>query len=545
MTEFLCTACSRFADGFGEVEQKGWRSLLNIAPDFCSLAQLTRSGCSFCQIVYQSCCYHETVSYEKDTLPIRVEALAGHSLGHDNYNDCDSMLTDDEEDDGLPFHDQYPRQLYIKITIGNKGKGRSHHLPLVMGEGSEKSTNSSKSHADGPIINLGTIKGVDDAVSLAQYWIFECDSSHTKCNDRPCTKQQPAVLPTRVIDVGSPSKGNLPRLYVPNLLDHEDVEYVALSYAWGSDPTFATTTTSNIDEMTQCLPWDKLAKTIQEAIMFTRKLGIRYLWVDALCILQSEGHDDAFHKADWSYEAGRFGQYYENARLTIAATGAISSYKGLFLPRPALQVNPKPVVFRQKKFWGGIRDITVGPLSPIWGFEIGNSPLLSRGWTFQERALSKRVLHFGMNCIMWECHECRAIETAPRRLEPVTSKDEHLVKLWYRFAGRYSMEKFTFASDRLPALSGIAARVQDCFPQKYIAGLWESNIAQGLALAIPGVPNHKSPSLTDLSMGVERTSMPSELNMPSWSWASSDRLIHMFFQSDEWTSMIETKSWTV
>jgi hypothetical protein len=119
------------------------------------------------------------------------------------------------------------------------------------------------------------------------------------------------------------------------------------------------------------------------------------------------------------------------------------------------------------------------------------------------------------------------------------------VKLWYRFAGRYSMEKFTFASDRLPALSGIAARVQDCFPQKYIAGLWESNIAQGLALAIPGVPNHKSPSLTDLSMGVERTSMPSELNMPSWSWASSDRLIHMFFQSDEWTSMIETKSWTV
>jgi hypothetical protein len=97
--------------------------------------------------------------------------------------------------------------------------------------------------------------------------------------------------------------------------------------------------------MTRCLPWDKLAKTIQDAIIFTRKLSIRYLWVDALCILQSERLDDAQHRADWSYEAARFGQYYENATLTIAATGAMSSSEGLFLRRPALEFDPEPVLF--------------------------------------------------------------------------------------------------------------------------------------------------------------------------------------------------------
>lgn len=124
-------------------------------------------------------------------------------------------------------------------------------------------------------------------------------------------------------------------------------------------------------------------------------------------------------------------------------------------------------------------------------------------------------------------------------------KMETLVGLWYAFAGTYSMNKFTFASDRLPALSGIAARVQDCFPQKYIAGLWESNIIQGLAWGVPGTPSQKSPSLSAIAMGIQQDATRSDINMPSWSWASSDRLIHFFFGANDWTSMIRVKSWLV
>jgi hypothetical protein len=99
------------------------------------------------------------------------------------------------------------------------------------------------------------------------------------------------TLPTRVIDVGSKDEGLAPKLLI---LTHplRGINYVALSYAWGSSYDFAKTTASNLNNITRCLPWDKLAKTIQDAIIFTRKLSIRYLWVNALCILQSKGLDD-------------------------------------------------------------------------------------------------------------------------------------------------------------------------------------------------------------------------------------------------------------
>ncbi|KAJ4012729.1 hypothetical protein NW752_005998 [Fusarium irregulare] len=539
MTEPLCAACSRFVDDIGEVEEEGWETILHLAPDFFSLAKLAQDGCPLCKVVYQSCCFRETVSYERQTLPISVRAWA-RAL---------RRIGEEGNDDELPFGDQCPKQLVLLVSIGDSGKGRSHVLPVALKEDTEKPTETPDLDAAKPVINLCSSKGIDEAVALAKYWMLQCDRCHIQCKVRSQTQPPPRVLPTRLIDVGSIDREELPRLYVPNPADHGGLEYAALSYAWGSDPTFAKTTASNLDEMTKGLPWNMLAKTIQDAILFTRNLGIGYLWVDALCILQSEGPDDVSHRTDWAYEANRFGQYYENATLTIAATGAISSDKGLFLRRLGLENNPQPVTFRQKSFWGGFRDTTTRPILPSWYTEVHASPLFTRGWAFQERALSRRILHFGMNCIVWECHECRSIETDPTRLEPITSDHrnhdfvyafrdlenqdvESAVRLWYNFAGLYSMAKFTFALDRLPALSGIAARFQNFFPQNYMAGLWGSNIIEGLVWGVPGVPDQRSPSLIDISRGVqlELMSTSSELTMPSWSWASSDRLINFFFE---------------
>ncbi|PTD02123.1 hypothetical protein HYE67_000224 [Fusarium culmorum] len=166
--------------------------------------------------------------------------------------------------------------------------------------------------------------------------------------------------------------------------------------------------------MTQHLPWDQLPKTIQDAILVTRSLGVRYLWVDALCILQSEGPDDVKHREDWSYEAARFGKYYENALLTIAATGVSSSDQGLFLPRPLLRLEPKSLTFRS----GTPLSYTVRPFTASWLSETLCGPLSKRGWALQERLLSRRVLHFAENMILWECHDCRATELDPPGLHP-------------------------------------------------------------------------------------------------------------------------------
>ncbi|VZH99266.1 unnamed protein product [Fusarium fujikuroi] len=137
----------------------------------------------------------------------------------------------------------------------------------------------------------------------------------------------------------------MPRLYIPSQ-DARDIEYAALSYVWGGDhANFTKTTASNLDDMRRQLPWNKLSKTIQDAIIITRGLGLKYLWVDALCILQKEKINDIQHMEDWSIEAARFASYYQNAVLTIAATGSESSSRGLFLESPTLEFKPGPVKY--------------------------------------------------------------------------------------------------------------------------------------------------------------------------------------------------------
>ncbi|KAM0549519.1 hypothetical protein ACHAPJ_009335 [Fusarium lateritium] len=561
MTDSICTACKRFAEDFGEVEQDDWESNLEVAPNINALRKLAHNGCSLCQVIYQACFYHDYVSWDKQDEPIRIKAMSRGIFGEDGY-------FNDENDDGsedskklcsevaneLPFHDLHPRQLRLLVCVGDEMGDLWHDIPLRMDENTEDPIDAPWfapwSHITRPIMDLSSTEGIEDAVTLAKEWMLKCSNSHTKCNKPLQTEQPLKTLPTRVIDVGSEDGTSPPKIYIPRQ-PAQDMEYAALSYAWGSGQTFAKITTSNLDEMATCLPWDKLAKTAQDAIFFTRKLGIRYLWVDALCILQSEGPDDTIHKADWAHEAARFGQYYQNALLTIAATGADSSDKGLFLERPALEFDPEPVTFRQTSLLGRIRESTIRKLSPLRQLDIPNAALLTRGWAIQERVLSRRILHFAANCIMWECYEGQAIETDPSTLTPYYGWENHLLAVrdaqdedmkrtiddWYDFIEEYSRTYFSFNSDRLPALSGIAASIQDRFPQKYIAGIWESAIPEGLAWMAHGEND------------VDTESLHAGLSIPSWCWAAAgDRFVsfyHRKWQCRIWNPMIHINDWTV
>jgi hypothetical protein len=51
-----------------------------------------------------------------------------------------------------------------------------------------------------------------------------------------------------------------------------------------------------------------LCKTYKDAIALTHALGISFLWIDSLCIIQ----DDA---ADWEAESGNMASIYENSYL--------------------------------------------------------------------------------------------------------------------------------------------------------------------------------------------------------------------------------------
>jgi hypothetical protein len=169
-------------------------------------------------------------------------------------------------------------------------------------------------------------------------WLNDCISTHVDC-----PKPLNGPLPTRVIDVGPPDGSQSPFLSIPSTskrsLDSPlDARYLALSYCWGviteTGKSHFLTTAVNLMERRRGFSMDQLPQTIRDAIDITRRLGIRYLWVDALCILQG---DDLEAHADWQresskcrkYTAARFSllqQPLRGVRMTVStSSGVISS----------------------------------------------------------------------------------------------------------------------------------------------------------------------------------------------------------------------------
>ncbi|SCO58630.1 related to tol protein [Fusarium fujikuroi] len=539
MTQSLCDPCSGFIKSFGEVEDANWSCRLEVAPNIHSLRSQARTGCHLCQIIYQSCFYSERLSWKHQDDPIAIFASPPRSYNpyKVDYNEFCKIVHDTEEEDGLPFRNLRPRQLELSINIGEKGKGRSHGLPVVGNNDIRKEGGLSFATS-----NPSTPHGLQRILQSAKEWLLKCRNGHVGCCNSASSDKH--IQPTRLIEVGSQVEERMPRLYIPSQ-DARDIEYAALSYVWGGDhANFTKTTASNLDDMRRQLPWNKLSKTIQDAIIITRGLGLKYLWVDALCILQKEKINDIQHMEDWSIEAARFASYYQNAVLTIAATGSESSSRGLFLESPTLEFKPGPVVILQKSFWAGFRQSTIQPLYPDPISEIRNSALLNRAWTAQERLLSERILHFGANCIFWECSGGYVSELHPDRWDPLhktseffhfknihTFRTKELTELWYAFVIGYSLKDISVGSDRLPALSGVATLVSTRCQQKYIAGIWESRVAEGLTwIAIRTSDIH-----TDGPIQSERV-------LPSWSWASNNGFIWFTFLHGPWESLIQVKT---
>ncbi len=159
-------------------------------------------------------------------------------------------------------------------------------------------------------------------------WLNECFTTHTEC---PPYDGQPSghrlLLPTRVIDVGTELEP-ISRLFQPQPTLH--AHYITLSYCWGRQP-FLTTVSSNIDSHLQKLEDSKLPQTFRDAIKVTRKLGFRYLWIDALCIIQDSMEDK-------TKEIGAMENVYSNSALTIAVVSASSVAEGFLQTKDRLRV---------------------------------------------------------------------------------------------------------------------------------------------------------------------------------------------------------------
>jgi len=316
--------------------------------------------------------------------------------------------------------------------------------------------------------------------------------------------------------------------------------WIALSHCWGGIVEYVTTK-KTLGTRHRGMPLDELPATFRDAVLITRSLGVQYLWIDALCIVQDSKDDD------WPKEASRMRHYYLNSVLTIAAMNAENSKKG-FLQKRIPRFEPINLLLKSDIIgWEGnvyIRE--THPRSGLFQQAVVPSTLVTRGWTFQETCLPPRTLNFTTSGLVFECltHEVREWLHDPitpgselKLLIRPSSEEGHVTmqldagvgenqfkcdrpavrasatsmyESWEQVVFYYSERSLTYPSDKLPAMSGVASFFSSQLPgDKYLAGLWESRLLEELCWHISNFD--KVPS-----------SRPLEYRAPSWSWASID-----------------------
>lgn len=232
-----------------------------------------------------------------------------------------------------------------------------------------------------------------ESMDWAKNCISRCEQSHG-CHD----PAHPPRLPTRVLDV---------KVSGPTICLHESVDekshYICLSHCWGPGGLDTKTTQMTIEKFKRGILITDLPLTFQHAIEITRNLGIRYLWIDALCIIQDE--EDY---ADWMKEAPQMARIYSDAYLTIAATASHDSQGGCY--RSVSEATRGQIIEFVSKGGTSI-PVIVDKNRPHFEVYYPNTdtdndfPLLKRAWAFQERVLSPRVLHFCNFELVFECEQ--------------------------------------------------------------------------------------------------------------------------------------------
>lgn len=280
-----------------------------------------------------------------------------------------------------------------------------------------------------------------------------------------------------------------------------------------------------------------LPHTFRDAVMVTRSFGIRYLWIDALCIVQDDPED-------WAKESAIMGQIYTNSWLTLISLRGKSCNDGLLDRKAAIKA---PIYYKSSVkldlngiywLWHPRKDYPYfrrlcGDFAPIAQDKV-NSRWSSRGWTLQEERLSTRRLMFGTENEYYYCDKFlrMGVEDRFRMMRAYskpfldllsnysTPKDPYF--LWYEVVATYAHTNLTYPTDRLPAVSGLARTIQQKTAGNYLAGLWQSNLFDGLLwIRVPWTR-----PVTSEATFIDSVVYPKHYTAPSWSWARSEQRIN-------------------
>ncbi|KAF7889689.1 uncharacterized protein EAF02_002104 [Botrytis sinoallii] len=380
--------------------------------------------------------------------------------------------------------------------------------------------------------------------SIARDWIKTCSEDHDECPDMD---EKP--LPTRVIDVGSHDRE--PLLVSTN---HQMGRFIALSHCWGgSVGEKAKLTVEKVELFKKRIPMSDLPANFVDAILITRSLGLKYLWIDCLCIIQDS-------REDWEIESNHMGDVYHDAVVTLAAAAASKATDGMLHTFRSYDLTGGPAI-KLKLSHESTSEDTVDIVHRDSMREdlrhlLYKGPLANRGWTLQEEVLCPRTLYYGHQQLHWQClhqyssgdgihdydmHRQRAFryerikdrifkQTNSPDQDPHDPKDVNQILLEYHgeMVADYCTRSLTFPADKFPAFSGIASLVHGELKHGgylntiYLAGIWSSHLREGF-LWYYGKKATSSPPPNP-----NTNPIPSYI-APSWSWASVNGKIETFF----------------
>jgi hypothetical protein len=439
-------------------------------------------------------------------------------------------------------------------------------------------------------------------ITLIQKLLKTCTSQHRLCQEPLSGSLNSFTYPVRMLEIVEDL--TFPKLRLVTMEEshpRSHLRYATLSHRWKGGEIWKTRT-ENIQQSFLDIPYLALPKTFRDAIDFSVALGIHHLWVDSICIIQDDG-------LDWKQQSAQMGMIFEGSVCTFAAIDAMSDDeedKGLFLNRDMLPVKISiessysviydtlrsdhphehaKVDYRRhgttldvealsSNAWNAAQ-VTVKPEHTPFAMSIDRSDWNTRGWIFQERVLSTRMLYFTKEQVFWECAEC--IESEHHGADPESNKTEEAIDLdwlgsenatsstlrlhrmlrqskqthmkttqlptddrstfsffdtweeyqklnaWWLITERYSECQLTFTMDRWFAIQGLCEVMRHHFKSDIHAGIWDVGIGACLLWQTRLAPLQPF----------------ADFKAPSWSWLALNGPISYLYSDESYAGYFQ------
>ena len=404
-------------------------------------------------------------------------------------------------------------------------------------------------------LDISSSTGDDTTWAIVQSWLETCLQTHDRCNERPWA----IFVPTRLIQLKT-AAGSVPAFRVVHANKVKaGTRYATLSHCFDANDDGLQLTESTLAQLCTLQPLSLLPLTVRDALAVVARLGLSYLWVDRLCVVQDSPPDQRD-------ETSKSRQVFRNAYISIAASGTTSTFSGLFSKRDPALVSPTVFNFPIDAAGATIPYQSSLEVPCAWRRAFQDDPIFRSARALQERLLAPRVVHFGRKMVFWECHGAGCAEIHPLGVDeaalagittrfwgPEGDKEDRedsgemrrrnkpwktlldapdcriqhdpvrqVFADWFVILAMHSRCVLTSPGERLLALAGVARDMKSLLQERgcdntgYLAGMWKAMLPAGL-----------------LWNALGSGSRPAAYRAPTWSWAAMDGSVNFHDEMPE------------